>query len=167
MRLAVGARPRAEFGFALAFLYGFLAFSAGGRAVYQLVTRFDEAPLAVCLSLGAALVYLAACTQLARRTPAAWRLAVGISSLELAGVLLVGTVSILRPEWFPRHTVWSAYGIGYGCVPLVLPAVCLLWLGRDTTRRAFALVSAPSLLPSGRGMTPGASDPLARAKRKE
>lgn len=137
VHLAPEGRPRAELGFLLAFLYGFLAFSAGGRAVYQLTTRFDEAPLAVGLSLAAALVYLFACTQLTRRTPTAWRLVVGIATVELAGVLVVGTASVLRPEWFPRHTVWSVYGIGYGLVPLVLPAVSLGWLCRRDTRRAF------------------------------
>ena len=139
MHLAREARPRAELGFLLAFLYGFLAFSAGGRALYQLTTRFDEAPLAVCLSLAAALVYLFACTQLTLRTPTAWRLVAGIATFELVGVLVVGAASVLRPEWFPRHTVWSAFGLGYGLVPLALPAVSLAWLNRRATRRAFGV----------------------------
>ena len=43
---------------------------------------------------------------------------------------MVGTLSVLRPEWFPDQTVWSDYGIGYGFVPLVLPFVGLWWLLR-------------------------------------
>jgi len=45
-------------------------------------------------------------------------------------VVSVGTLSILYSEAFPRATVWSSYGIGYGFVPLVLPIVGLAWLWR-------------------------------------
>ncbi len=51
-------------------------------------------------------------------------------SVELAGVLAIGTVSLVRPEDFPRATVWSGYGSGYGFVPLVLPVIGLWWLWR-------------------------------------
>jgi hypothetical protein len=53
---------------------------------------------------------------------------------ELAGVLIVGTLSVLQPEAFPRATVWSVYGIGYGFVPLVLPVLGLVWLVRTRSR---------------------------------
>jgi hypothetical protein len=43
-------------------------------------------------------------------------------------VVTVGTLSVLDPEAFPRATVWSVYGIGYGFVPLVLPILGLAWL---------------------------------------
>ena len=62
----------------------------------------------------------------------AW-VAIGI---ELVGVLTVGTLSLVDPAAFPRATVWSVYGIGYGFVPLVLPVLGLLWLAR--TRPAAA-----------------------------
>ena len=45
-------------------------------------------------------------------------------------MLTVGTLSVLDPEAFPRATVWSVYGIGYGFVPLVLPVLGLVWLPR-------------------------------------
>ena len=48
--------------------------------------------------------------------------------IELVGVLTVGTLSVVDPEAFPRATVWSVYGIGYGFVPVVLPILGLLWL---------------------------------------
>jgi hypothetical protein len=51
--------------------------------------------------------------------------------IELAGVLTVGTVSLLVPDWFPDASVWSDYGIGYGFVPAVLPIAGLLWLRRQ------------------------------------
>ena len=41
--------------------------------------------------------------------------------VELAGVLTVGTLSLVEPDWFPDASVWSDYGIGYGFVPAVLP----------------------------------------------
>ena len=56
----------------------------------------------------------------------AW-LACGV---ELAGVLVVGTSSVVEPSWFPDATVWSEFGQGYGYLPLVLPFVGLAWLVR-------------------------------------
>jgi hypothetical protein len=129
--------PRLGVGQALVFLYGFFAFAAGGRSVYQVATRFDEAPVAVSLSVTAAAVYLLAFTQLRRRDPRAWRVAVAACSFELAGVLVVGSLSLAFPDWFPRATVWSTYGIGYGFLPLLLPIAGLAWLLRTDTRRAF------------------------------
>jgi hypothetical protein len=58
---------------------------------------------------------------------------------ELAGVLIIGTLSVVAPgalgldglDPFGREaTVWSAYGAGYLLVPLVLPVLGLLWLRR-------------------------------------
>ena len=48
--------------------------------------------------------------------------------IELVGVVSVGTLSVVDPAAFPRATVWSVYGIGYGFVPLVLPILGLAWL---------------------------------------
>jgi hypothetical protein len=50
--------------------------------------------------------------------------------VELAGVLAVGTASVIDRTAFPDATVWSGYGQGYGFVPLVLPVLGLLWLRR-------------------------------------
>jgi hypothetical protein len=55
-------------------------------------------------------------------------------SIELAGVLAVGTWSLADPGRFPDATVWSGYGSGYGFVPLVLPVFGLLWLRRWSKR---------------------------------
>ena len=67
--------------------------------------------------------------------PAARRIAFVSCSVELAGVLVVGTWSVFDPATFPDATVWSTYGVGYGFVPLVLPVFGLLWL-RRLNRRA-------------------------------
>jgi hypothetical protein len=124
-------------GQALVFLYGFFAVAASARSLYQLATRFDEAPFAILLSVTAAAVYIVAFTMLRRRDPRAWRIAVACVSFELAGVLIVGTLSFVEPDWFPLPTVWSYYGIGYGFLPLLLPIVGLAWLLRPTTRAAY------------------------------
>jgi cytochrome bd-type quinol oxidase subunit 2 len=109
-------------------LYGLFALAAGARAGVQIATKFDEAPLAYLLSALAAVIYLVAVIGFVRGGPGGRRLALVCCSVELVGVLVVGTASLLWPSAFPHATVWSAYGRGYGFVPLVLPVLGLLWL---------------------------------------
>ena len=106
-------------------VYAVFALAASSRALLQLLTRFDEAPVAYLLSAVAAGVYVVAAVALARDQR---RLALWACGFELVGVLVVGTVSLLLPEAFPDETVWSTYGIGYGFIPLVLPVLGLLRL---------------------------------------
>lgn len=115
------------FGRLLVFVYGIFALAATGRSSVQLATKAGEAPLPYALSGVAAVVYIVATWALAtdRR-----RLALSTVLVELAGVLVVGTTSILLPRDYPDATVWSQYGNGYGYVPLVLPVVGLWWLWR-------------------------------------
>jgi cytochrome bd-type quinol oxidase subunit 2 len=109
-------------------VYGVFALAAGARAAVQLSTRFPEAPVAYVLSGLAAVVYVIATVALARGGRVGRRTAVVACSVELAGVLVVGTLSLLDPAAFPDETVWSAFGRGYGFIPLVLPVLGLLWL---------------------------------------
>ena len=125
-------------GQALVFVYGFFAVAASARSVYQLATRFGEAPFAILLSVTAAAVYIVAFTMLRRRDRRSWRIAVACVSFELAGVLVVGTLSLVEDDWFPLATVWSSFGVGYGFLPLLLPVVGLVWLLRPATRAAYA-----------------------------
>ncbi len=111
-------------------VYGLFALAAGARAGVQIGTKFDEAPIAYLLSAFAAAVYLVATVALARGGRTGRRTALVCCSVELAGVLAVGTFSLLAPDDFPDATVWSDYGRGYGFVPLVLPVLGLLWLRR-------------------------------------
>ncbi|MEJ7772542.1 MAG: hypothetical protein WKF51_11625 [Geodermatophilaceae bacterium] len=55
-------------------------------------------------------------------------------SVELIGVLVVGTLSILDSAAFPDETVWSQFGRGYGFIPLILPILGLLWLRKTRPR---------------------------------
>ncbi|GAB3306830.1 hypothetical protein GCM10027451_14520 [Geodermatophilus aquaeductus] len=126
-----GTRPggtAAGPGRVLVAVYAVFALAAGARAAVQLATRFDEAPVAYLLSALAAVVYVVATVGLARGGRGGRRTALVACSVELAGVLVVGTLSLLDPAAFPDETVWSAFGRGYGFVPLVLPVLGLLWL---------------------------------------
>jgi hypothetical protein len=111
-------------------VYGLFALSASARAGVQIATKFSHAPVAYVLSAFAAAVYILATVTLANGSPAARRIAVVSCSVELVGVLAVGTWSLADPATFPDATVWSGYGSGYGFVPLVLPVFGLLWLRR-------------------------------------
>jgi hypothetical protein len=119
-------------GLVLLSVYGLFALAAGARASVQIATKFSEAPLAYLLSALAAVVYLVATVGMARSTSVSRRVAVASCSFELAGVLIVGTASLVDKHAFPDATVWSTYGIGYGFVPLVLPVLGLLWLRYST-----------------------------------
>lgn len=125
------------FGRLLVAVYGLLALAATGRSILQITEYFDRAPVPFLLSALAALIYLVATFGLARGDRASVRLATIALVVELAGVLVVGTWSQLRPEAFPEKTVWSHFGQGYGYVPLLLPVLGLWWI-RRTARAADA-----------------------------
>ena len=120
-------------------VYGLFALSASARAVVQIATKFSHAPVAYLLSAFAGAVYIIATATLTSGSLTARRIAVVSCSVELAGVLGVGTWSLADPAAFPDATVWSGFGSGYGYVPLVLPVFGLLWLRywakRDRTQR--------------------------------
>jgi hypothetical protein len=112
-------------------VYGIFALAAGARAAVQLSTRLSEAPVAYLLSAFAAVVYIVATAGLARGGRGGRRVALVAITVELVGVLAVGTLSLTDPAAFPDETVWSAYGRGYFFVPLVLPVLGLLLLRRQ------------------------------------
>ncbi len=128
------ARTNSGPGRVLVAVYGIFALAATARAVVQLATKFAEAPLAYLLSALAGVVYIVATLTLARGTSTSRRVALVAIVVELVGVLTVGTLSLADAAAFPRATVWSSYGIGYGFVPLVLPFLGLAWLWRTRPR---------------------------------
>ncbi len=116
--------PQGSRGFrtALFVVYGVFAVSATARALVQSIRDFSEAPFAFSLSIVAALTYVAIAVLLMKKVPH-WGAILGLVGVELVGVLGVGALSFAKPEWFPKATVWSHFGEGYGYVPLVLPLV--------------------------------------------
>jgi hypothetical protein len=109
-------------------VYAVFAVSASARAMYQLLREFEQAPLAYSLSALAAVVYILATIALAK--PNLRTLAIATISFELIGVVGVGLLSYIHPDLFSHPSVWSKFGQGYGFVPLVLPVLGLIWLGK-------------------------------------
>ena len=110
-------------------IYVVLSLAALGRSSFQILTKFDDAPLAYSLSALAAVVYVIATVSVALgHRPIARRVAQWSLRFELAGVLGVGGLSVVIPELFPDQTVWSQFGMGYLFIPLVLPVLGLWWL---------------------------------------
>ena len=118
-------------------VYAVFALGATSRSVVQILLQFHRAPLAYILSAFAAVVYILATVCLARASASSRRLAVVSCTVELVGVLAVGTASVLAPGAFPDATVWSVYGNGYFFIPVILPILGLLWI------RHTASVSSP------------------------
>ncbi|MBB0245934.1 hypothetical protein FNQ90_17930 [Streptomyces alkaliphilus] len=127
-------RLRSGPGTLLLTVYVIFTIGAGSRSVYQLATRFEEAPLAYLLSAVAALVYAFITATLVWGGETARRLGLVACVLELIGVLTVGTWTTVDPGAFPDATVWSGYGMGYLFLPLVVPVTGLLWLRRARPR---------------------------------
>lgn len=116
------------FGRVLVAVYAVFALSATARSLYQLISDVEsDTVVPYALSAFAALVYVAATYALARNRQ---RLAFITILIELVGVLTVGVLSVVDKDLFPRQTVWSVFGEGYGFIPLVLPIVGLWWLKR-------------------------------------
>jgi hypothetical protein len=105
--------------------------AALSRAIVQISTQFDEAPLAYTLSLVAGIIYAVITVALWRGGEAARRVALVSCTVELIGVLVVGTMTLVDSSAFPDQTVWSDYGIGYLFLPVIVPVSGLLWLRRS------------------------------------
>ncbi|AZM88320.1 MULTISPECIES: hypothetical protein [Streptomyces] len=115
-------------GLLLVWLYGVMVVGALSRSVYQISTEFDRAPLAYSLSAAAAVAYAFITYSLVRGGETARRAALVCCGVELAGVLAVGTWTLVRPDSFPDATVWSDFGMGYLFIPVILPVTGMLWL---------------------------------------
>ncbi|MCW4353195.1 hypothetical protein ONR57_07775 [Hoyosella sp. YIM 151337] len=124
----VRERTRTGTGRILIAVYAVFSLAAAARSFVQIVDRFEVAPIAFVLSAVAAAFYILATFTLARATTVSRRLAMWSCIVEFAGVITVGTISFVVPEWFPEPTVWSHFGQGYLFIPLVLPIAGLWWL---------------------------------------
>ncbi len=111
--------------------YALFVLAAGARSAVQLATDAGRAPIAYTLSAVAALTYAAGWVAIRRASVGRTGLASVMLWVELFGVFAVGTLSLVRQDWFPDASVWSDFGIGYGFIPAVLPVAGLLWLRRQ------------------------------------
>lgn len=128
--MATGS-SRLGIGRVLIAIYAVFAVSATARASYQLLRKFEDAPLAYSLSAVSALIYILATVALVRRGAAWHRIASAAIAIELVGVLAIGLLSYTAPELFAHPSVWSKFGQGYGYVPLILPILGLIWLRKN------------------------------------
>lgn len=121
----------------LAVSYPFLALATGVRASYQLCCKPGVTDyLPPTLTAVAASCYLLATVGFVKRKPWAWWLAVSLLVFESAGVLVVGSLSLVRPELIGR-TAWHGFGVDYGFFPLFQPLLGLLWLFYPENRRQY------------------------------
>lgn len=111
--------------------YSVLALAALGRSSFQIATKFADAPVPYTVSAASAVLYVVIAVALWKSKE---KLAIVGSTIELAGVTIVGTLGYIESSWWPDETVWTGYGSAYGWVPLVLPIVALwaLLRGRAT-----------------------------------
>lgn len=136
-------------GYVLAVSYPVLAFSTGGRAIYQLFfkdggllfTGDVHLYLGALLSAVASLCYLLAAIGFAVRRRPAWWLSVYALGFEMAMVLVVGTLTLpfMPTSAVIGGTVWRWYGVDYGFFPLFQPMLGLLWLFWPVTMRAYGI----------------------------
>ena len=112
-------------------VYGILALGATGRSFVQIAHSVEDSqqvPLAFWLSALASVVYIVATIALVAPSRVWYRIAWITITFELAGVLVVGNLSLTHPELFARPSVWSWYGNGYLFIPLFLPVLGMFWL---------------------------------------
>lgn len=127
------ARPKTSgAGRTLIVFYFILTIAALARSIVEIATHFEVAPLAYLLSLFSGVVYLVATVALITPGRTAFRVAQVAITIELVGVLVVGTLSVVDLSLFPfagdRSTVWAYYGLEYLLIPLALPVLGLLFL---------------------------------------
>jgi hypothetical protein len=119
-------------------VYAVLAIGATVRSLYEVATKFSAAPVSYALSLTAAVIYVVITICLVRGTPRARAVAQAGMWIELVGVLVVGTLSIVSKDLFTNpetgkavSSVWYWFGRDYLFVPLVLPILGLRFIRRS------------------------------------
>lgn len=119
------SKRRHNLGRVLVVVYAIMSLSAFARSSYQIIRKFEVAPVAFTLSAVSAVVYIVATIAIAKGLD---KLALVTISIELLGVIAVGIWSIAAPAMFPESTVWSEFGMGYAFIPLIAPILGLLWV---------------------------------------
>ena len=114
-------------------VYSILGLAAAGRATVQILEKFSDAPIAYTVSALSAVVYIVIAVALWR----GWHtVALVGTSIELVGVLTVGTLGYVDSDLWPDETVWTGFGSGYGWVPVLLPIAALFFVIRGRQRGA-------------------------------
>lgn len=121
---------------ALLAAYSLLAFAAVGRSTYQVLFKFEQAPLPYTLSLLAACIYLIACWAIWRGDAFAIRIGKVACAFELIGVLSVGALTTFSDHALDVGTVWSYFGRDYGWLPVVVPSLALWWFFKHDASEA-------------------------------
>jgi hypothetical protein len=138
-------------GMLLVWFYGVMVVGAVSRSAYQIATDFGRAPLAYSLSAVAGVVYGFITYSLVRGGEQARRAALACCVAELAGVLAVGTWTLVEPSAFPDSTVWSDFGMGYLFIPVLLPLSAIRWLRRAGAAQTGADTGADAGTGTGTG----------------
>lgn len=117
--------------------YPVLAFSTGVRAIYQLFFKEGVSDyVGPGLTAVAALVYLLATIGFAYRRNWSWYLSVVALLFEVALVIVVGGLSLFRPDSF-ANTSWRYFGVDYAFFPFIQPFLGLVWLSRPGVRQLY------------------------------
>src|SRR5215470_10272499 len=123
----------------LCVFYALWAFSALGRSSWEYLFKQNvKTYVPAHLSTFVGVLYILIIIGLGKRSPRWWWITLALLAVELAGVLIVGTIDVIWHP-FPYATVWSNYGIGYFFMPLALPFVGLAYMLRKATRAAYGL----------------------------
>src|SRR5699024_12336451 len=96
----------------LVMVYAILALAASWRSGFQLLSKFDEAPVAFMLSGLSGLVYIVATFALATPGRRAWQIAHLAVWFDLLGVIIVGAWTLLDPALFHEPTGGSTSVVG-------------------------------------------------------
>lgn len=125
---AAPRRLQGNTGMVLFGVYLILALATTGRSLYQIIRKFDEAPVAYTLSAVSAIVYVLITIGFFQQRGRGFALMCAALIFEFTGVVVVGLLSLLMPALFAHPSVWSHFGQGYGFAPLVLPIIGMVWL---------------------------------------
>lgn len=151
-RLAAGAPKLVSAGIltVLVAVYAVLVMAALGRSIFQIVDHFSKAPVAITLSAASAVVYIVAMIALIVHRGTWYRIAWITVTVELAGVLVIGSITTFLPNalgpdsgnaFGDSATVWTVFGQGYWFIPLVLPLAGMWWLKTHPPRSVGAVAS--------------------------
>ncbi|MFE0516716.1 hypothetical protein [Streptomyces sp. NPDC058964] len=118
-------------GMLLVWFYGVMVVGAVSRCRVAINTVLGRAPRAEALDAGGGGGFGVNTDSRGGGGETARKAALVCCAAELAGVLVVGTWTLVDPSAFPDATVWSDYGMGYVFIPVLLPLSAMYWLRKS------------------------------------